>query len=201
MSRRLLQTSRMLARSSRRSPSLSTCSTLRASAVAATITTVPEIRSRNAFSTSTHRPKGIMPETANPKHEPAGSPATVKPADITENEYHELADTYLENALLKFEEIQDKNAAVDVEFSAGVMTIGIPGVGTYVLNKQPPNKQIWLSSPVSGPKRYDWCVFGEGQTDKEGTAAGRWVYTRDQSTLDALVLEELDVDLQAPIDS
>lgn len=168
-----------------------------------------------------------MPETANPKNEPAGSPATVKPADITDNEYHELADTYLENALLKFEEIQDNNAAVDVEFSvhipphlspeklhtvrsaansggimqAGVMTIGIPGVGTYVLNKQPPNKQIWLSSPVSGPKRYDWCVFGEGQADKEGTAAGRWVYTRDQSTLDALVLEELDVDLQAPTDS
>lgn len=27
---------------------------------------------------------------------------------------------------------------------------------TYVINKQTPNKQIWLSSPSSGPKRYDF---------------------------------------------
>uniref|UniRef100_A0A914RUA2 Frataxin n=1 Tax=Parascaris equorum TaxID=6256 RepID=A0A914RUA2_PAREQ len=25
--------------------------------------------------------------------------------------------------------------------------------GTYVINKQTPNRQIWLSSPISGPKR------------------------------------------------
>ena len=25
-----------------------------------------------------------------------------------------------------------------------------------MINKQTPNRQIWLSSPVSGPKRYDW---------------------------------------------
>ena len=25
--------------------------------------------------------------------------------------------------------------------------------GTYVINRQTPNKQIWLSSPKSGPKR------------------------------------------------
>ena len=30
------------------------------------------------------------------------------------------------------------------------------GLGTYVINKQSPNRQIWLSSPVSGPKRYDF---------------------------------------------
>lgn len=30
-----------------------------------------------------------------------------------------------------------------------------------MLNKQPPNRQIWLSSPVSGPKRFDWVVLAE----------------------------------------
>lgn len=80
------------------------------------------------------------------------------------------------------------------------MTIRVPEKGTYVLNKQPPNKQIWLSSPISGPKRYDWCISGDGQSDKEDTAAGRWVYARDQSTLDELILEEIGVDLQEPID-
>lgn len=83
---------------------------------------------------------------------------------------------------------------------SGVMTIAVPEKGTYVLNKQPPNKQIWLSSPLSGPKRYDWCVSGDGQGDKEGTAVGQWVYARDGSTLDQLILDELDVDVQEPID-
>lgn len=83
---------------------------------------------------------------------------------------------------------------------SGVMTIRVPEKGTYVLNKQPPNKQIWLSSPISGPKRYDWCIVGDGQHDKEGTAQGRWVYARDGSTLDGLILEELEVDLLEPLD-
>ncbi|GKT87441.1 mitochondrial iron uptake protein [Colletotrichum tofieldiae] len=58
-----------------------------------------------------------------------------------------------------------------------------------------PNKQIWLSSPISGPKRYDWVIVGDSQNEKEGTAAGAWVYTRDGSTLDDLFLKELDIDL------
>ena len=30
----------------------------------------------------------------------------------------------------------------------GVVTLKLGEHGTYVLNKQPPNRQIWLSSPV-----------------------------------------------------
>jgi frataxin len=81
------------------------------------------------------------------------------------------------------------------------MTIRTEAKGTYVLNKQPPNKQIWLSSPLSGPKRYDWCVIGGGKGDKEGTGVGRWIYARDQTTLDQLILEELGVDLESPSES
>lgn len=35
----------------------------------------------------------------------------------------------------------------------GVLTANTGKAGTYVINKQTPNKQIWLSSPISGPKR------------------------------------------------
>lgn len=73
-----------------------------------------------------------------------------------------------------------------------------PKVGTYVVNKQPPNKQIWLSSPKSGPKRYDWVAVGEGQGDKQETAEGDWVYLRDRSTLTKLFLDELGIDLGLP---
>ena len=48
----------------------------------------------------------------------------------------------------------------------GVLTVALGSRGTYVLNKQAPNKQIWSSSPVSGPARYDW----QGR---------QWVYNRD----------------------
>lgn len=73
---------------------------------------------------------------------------------------------------------------------AGVLTLLFPPHGTYVLNKQPPNKQIWLSSPVSGPKRYDWVVRG---ADGDGAEKGEWVYLRDGSTLSGLLEEEVGV--------
>lgn len=78
---------------------------------------------------------------------------------------------------------------------SGVMTITVANKGTYVINKQPPNKQIWLSSPLSGPKRYDFCVANEGQGDKEGTALGTWIYLRDGSSLDELIHKEIEVHL------
>ena len=67
-----------------------------------------------------------------------------------------------------------------------------------MLNKQPPNKQIWLSSPVSGPKRYDWVVREEGDDSDGGEKGkekgrGEWVYLRDGSTLSGLFEEEVGV--------
>ena len=37
--------------------------------------------------------------------------------------------------------------------SQGVLTLNLGSHGTYVINKQAPNKQIWMSSPLSGPVR------------------------------------------------
>ena len=81
---------------------------------------------------------------------------------------------------------------------AGVLTLAFPPNGTYVINKQPPNKQIWLSSPITGPKRYDYVVLSEGQDAKEGTGRGEWVYLRDGSTLTDLLRMEVGVDMSEP---
>jgi frataxin len=79
---------------------------------------------------------------------------------------------------------------------AGVLEIKISSKGhTYVINKQPPNKQIWLSSPISGPKRFDWVVRGEGMHEKEGSGSGDWVYLRDGTSMTEIVRQELDVDI------
>ena len=41
-----------------------------------------------------------------------------------------------------------------------------------MVNKQPPNRQMWLSSPISGPRRFDWVV---------DEAGGRWICLRGGS--------------------
>jgi frataxin len=75
------------------------------------------------------------------------------------------------------------------------MTIELSDKGSYVLNKQPPNKQIWLSSPISGPKRYDWVVTGESMNQKEGSGLGEWIYLRDGSKLSDLLRKEIGVEI------
>ena len=167
-----------------------------------------------------------MPETDNPqKEDPEPTHETWAVAELDEGQYHEVADLYLDKVVSKFEELQDAKEGIDVEYAvrknilcskhlvistntnlsssiaqAGVLSITTVEKGTYVINKQPPNKQIWLSSPITGPKRFDYCLASEGQNDKEGTGKGSWIYARDGSSLSNLIHEELgvDVDLEIP---
>ncbi|KIW18224.1 iron donor protein CyaY [Exophiala spinifera] len=156
------------------------------------------------FSTSRVSYKGILPESSEPQPPNTDSSPGSSPAQITDAEYHEIADQYLDTLVLALEELSESRTdGLEVEFSAGVLTVTHPQAGTYVINKQPPNKQIWLSSPVSGPKRYDWVVSGAGQHEKEGSevdagddgAGGRWVYLRDNSQLSDLLKKELGVEV------
>jgi frataxin len=83
-----------------------------------------------------------------------------------------------------------------------VLNISVPAIGTFVLNKQPPNKQIWLSSPISGPKRFDWIVEGDRMHEKQDTREfvnGQWVYLRDGSNLTDLLNTELTLKLPKDI--
>ncbi|PTB66457.1 Frataxin [Trichoderma citrinoviride] len=150
---------------------------------------------RRPFSAHASLRKGIMPDTSNPDKAPTKTETKFAVAELSSEEYNDLADEYMNDLLEKFETLQDNGAPIDVEYSSGVMTVTVAGKGTYVINKQPPNKQIWLSSPLSGPKRYDFCVESEGQGDKEGTALGTWIYTRDNSSLDELILKEIEMEL------
>lgn len=42
---------------------------------------------------------------------------TAQPAEITEGEYHELADEYIETLLTEYEKMQDDRTDIDVEYS------------------------------------------------------------------------------------
>jgi len=94
----------------------------------------------------------------------------------SESEYHSIADETLEDIQDAVEmALEDKGVAeFDVTYASGVLTMVLPPHGTYVLNKQTPNRQIWWSSPKTGPRRYEY----------EG---GEWVFTRDESQSTTLV--------------
>ena len=81
--------------------------------------------------------------------------------------------------------------ALDVAYESGVLTVALGGnLGTYVLNKQAPNRQLWLSSPVSGPARFDLS---------EGTPP-RWVYARTGKLLESLLEEEVSELIGVPLE-
>lgn len=166
-----------------------------------------------AFSASSHA-RSIMPEAENPPPKQSEDHETpTVPTDISTTEFHERADDYLNELVERLEEQQEKNPDIEVEYSvshstphcrrsmhtdmpqAGVLRVDfISKELSYVLNKQPPNKQIWLSSPISGPKRFDWVVLQEGQNAKEGSGSGDWVYLRDGTSLTDIIRKELGID-------
>jgi len=154
------------------------------------------------FHVSASVSKGLSPsheEPEPPKTESTGSsPHAAEPASITTDEYHDIADQYIDTLVLKLEEMaEDASEKLEVEYSAGVLTLSTKS-GDYVLNKQPPNKQIWISSPISGPKRYDWVISGDHHHEKEGTetGGGAWVYLRDGSELSDLLKKEVGVEME-----
>jgi frataxin len=59
-----------------------------------------------------------MPDTSDPKP-PESEPQdhVTQPTDISYEEYHRLADLYLEELLQKVEKMQEGSEGVDVEYS------------------------------------------------------------------------------------
>ncbi|KAL2857880.1 hypothetical protein BJY01DRAFT_69493 [Aspergillus pseudoustus] len=164
----------------------------------------PSLRRQGFHSTQVIR-KGIFPDSADPpsphpqSNNPAGAASHVsEPSALTDQQFHEYSEHYLNILLSEIEKVQEDGSDIEAEYSAGVLNVSVPGVGTYVLNKQPPNKQIWLSSPISGPKRYDWVVEGDQMHEKQDTRPfinGQWICLRDDSNLTDLLNGELGLSL------
>lgn len=144
---------------------------------------------------------GLMPESSDPppkESEPSENPTA--PTYVSTSEYNKLADACIEELRDRLEQEQEKREDIDVEFSTGVLEVST-SKGTYAFNKQAPNKQIWLSSPLSGPMRFDWVVTGESLNQKEGSGKGEWVYLRENISLSDVVRKELGVELGVDTDA
>ncbi|KAL4133135.1 hypothetical protein PRNP1_003756 [Phytophthora ramorum] len=108
------------------------------------------------------------------------SDAPVAPPSMTEHEFMELADETLHEIQSWLDGIEEMLEESDVMFSQGVLKIDLGEHGTWVINRQVPNRQIWWSSPVSGPRRYEY----DGES-------GHWVNTRDRGELMELLRSEI----------
>lgn len=115
----------------------------------------------------------------------AGLPLSKKfSQNCNEFDYHKVCDETLDSLCEYFEDLVENSAhltAADVTYGDGVLTVnfGAPH-GVYVINRQTPNKQIWLSSPTSGPRRYDF------ESSKKA-----WIYRHTQESLHQLLQSEI----------
>lgn len=99
----------------------------------------------------------------------------------SEAEYHPVADDTLNAIQDAVEEALESLSEVDeyeITNASGVLTMKLPPHGTWVINKQTPNRQLWWSSPLSGPKRYEYVD-------------GEWISTKDGLVLGPVLVQEL----------
>ena len=75
------------------------------------------------------------------------------------------------------------------------------GRGSYSINTHTASKQIWWSSPISGPKRFDYVVLGDSMDEKADLAEGAWVYLKDGTRLEDLMLSEFGIDMTIGIET
>ena len=96
---------------------------------------------------------------------------------MDESRFAALADETLARLMEKLEDALGDRA--DIDLQDGILTIELERGGRYVINKHAPNRQIWLSSPVSGATHFAY--------DEERG----WLDTRGTATLGATLEREL----------
>ncbi len=103
-----------------------------------------------------------------------------------ETAFETLADNLLARLMDCIE--TQRGDSLDVDLQDGILTIELDAGGEYVINKHAPNRQIWVSSPVSGASHFAYVP-----------ESGAWLSTRaDATALLALLGDELGVDIDAP---
>ncbi len=96
---------------------------------------------------------------------------------VSESEFEIRADEILEHLMDTLESALGDQLDVDLE--QGILSIELDSGGQYVINKHAPNRQIWLSSPVSGASHFEY------------RADSGWVGTRDTQSLKQILVREL----------
>ncbi|CAM0883311.1 unnamed protein product [Alopecurus aequalis] len=166
---------------------------------------LPETSTSVFHAAATTNPSGGSPlallfssraiSSTRPAQQPAGDAPVPSAVDyksiMPEDKFHKIADDTIHDLLEKLEEYGDSQQmeGFDIDYGNQVLTLRLGDLGTYVVNKQAPNRQIWLSSPVSGPARFDWDA-----------ATHSWVYRRTGVNLMRLLEGEIGDLCGTPVD-
>ncbi|CBH09730.1 frataxin-like, mitochondrial precursor, putative [Trypanosoma brucei gambiense DAL972] len=120
-------------------------------------------------------------------------PAKLGMDGFTDVAYNTAADTFLERVESALETIGDTDTLEDVNLAGGVLVIETTSRGTFVLNKQAPNVQLWLSSPLSGPHHYDMTTSATGSVEWRADADGHSLEERLEKELSEVVGTEVSL--------
>jgi frataxin len=93
------------------------------------------------------------------------------------SQFESRADATLARLEQALEAVGD---GLDIELVGGILTLELEAGGIYQINKHSPNREIWLSSPVSGAWHFAW-----------NEAGGVWRSTRGAERLEDLLGREL----------
>jgi frataxin len=105
----------------------------------------------------------------------------IEASNVSEAEFEDISAAALSSLESTIDKISAKLNPEEVSCTYGVLTLDLGKRGTWVINKQTPNKQIWWSSPLSGPRRFAY-----------DSKDGKWHWTRDYKiTLGELLAKEL----------
>ncbi|XP_007890841.1 frataxin, mitochondrial [Callorhinchus milii] len=155
------------------------------------VTSVRSLPARVAFQTSFQHLHSRLKIQSKKIHSSALRQNGIINRVLDDASYEKLAEETLDALAEFFEDLADRPFVpkdYDVTFGSGVLTVNLGrDLGTYVINKQTPNRQIWLSSPTSGPKRYDWT-------------GNSWIYSHDGILLHELLTKEFSTMLKTEID-
>ena len=61
---------------------------------------------------------------------------------------------------------------LEVDLGEGILTVEREDGGQYVINKHAPNRQIWMSSPVSGARYFRYDTTSTSWVDARATSDG-----------------------------
>jgi frataxin len=92
------------------------------------------------------------------------------------------------------QEIEDQlEDHLDVDLEAGILHIELQNGGRYVINKHGPNREIWLSSPVSGAWHFSKDESGGWRSTRAVEGVHRQLHDILAAELSAATGHKLDL--------
>lgn len=67
----------------------------------------------------------------------------------------------------------------EIDFTNNVLSWKVENIGEYVFNKQPPLKQLWISSPITGPAKFE-------------IKSNSWTHTKSRASLGDFLNREIE---------